>query len=541
MALSTAEKTSLLQLAAARENLVFDDAGSAVEIRTEKGLDAAESFLQALEAFAESLQLQPASRAYRSDFKEHFLEVRETRDYSVIILEACVSLSRSRAIWANGRKYVLSREAEEACLSLLEEWSSFLQELEGLMQISRRCDYCTCLDRLDKAWANFEHCYIVEIVKVQDSAKGLVSMAVGVENALSDLEQGCDDTAELADWSDYQLKISSLVECVARLNVAANLQRKTHSELSVDILHSAVELLKVCNNDPHSPLQAARVIAENVVESFEEIRNYLYRVQHCLDGLNPHLCQNACLVERLVRWEETWIIGGCYLQTRSFLHAVCKFVPEMCQVQRLAPAFAQMCADFDAELFLIVPRLLLLFFFADQSVFMDLVASLLPHRFVHAPVLREAFHRTAVESQAQHLQRSRSEPSLPSVRILSSDLAVLGTGSQLQALQKRFHEVRHRLQNAMRAASPETASPEDVELIAWQALLFRAVSGTSGIEGPFDVLMQEHREATVEAVDSFMHELEGWSMELQRHNAEDWNECVNVLVQCLRASEARSC
>merc|ERR1711976_828270 len=34
-------------------------------------------------------------------------------------------------------------------------------------------------------------------------------------------------------------------------------------------------------------------------------------------------------------------------------------------------------------------------------------------------------------------------------------------------------------------------------------------------------------------IEGFMMELERWSMELQRSNPKDWNQCSSVIVQCL--------
>jgi len=53
---------------------------------------------------------------------------------------------------------------------------------------------------------------------------------------------------------------------------------------------------------------------------------------------------------------------------------------------------------------------------------------------------------------------------------------------------------------------------------SWEALLLKAVSGPS---------------SGGDMLDTFMLELERWSMELQRSNPKDWNQCSSVVVQCL--------
>merc|ERR1712151_1065955 len=67
----------------------------------------------------------------------------------------------------------------------------------------------------------------------------------------------------------------------------------------------------------------------------------------------------------------------------------------------------------------------------------------------------------------------------------------------------------------------------------WEVFVCRAVVGPGGTVEPYASLSPERRDAAAAAVEGFMQELEGWSMELQRHMPEDWNECADLLVQCL--------
>jgi hypothetical protein len=57
-------------------------------------------------------------------------------------------------------------------------------------------------------------------------------------------------------------------------------------------------------------------------------------------------------------------------------------------------------------------------------------------------------------------------------------------------------------------------------VVPWDLLLLKAVSGPSSGN-------------TGKALDTFMLELERWSMELQRSNPKDWNQCSSVVMQCL--------
>ena len=50
----------------------------------------------------------------------------------------------------------------------------------------------------------------------------------------------------------------------------------------------------------------AHILATDVVDSFSAMREYLREVELCLERVDPHLCNNAGLVARLVDWEESW-------------------------------------------------------------------------------------------------------------------------------------------------------------------------------------------------------------------------------------------
>ncbi|CAK0799427.1 unnamed protein product [Prorocentrum cordatum] len=72
---------------------------------------------------------------------------------------------------------------------------------------------------------------------------------------------------------------------------------------------------------------------------------------------------------------------------------------------------------------------------------------------------------------------------------------------------------------------------------AWEILLRRAVSGPGAEQGaaddPYAGVEQAHRESAAASVEGFMNEVEGWSMELQRHSPEAWNETSVLLVRCI--------
>jgi len=108
-------------------------------------------------------------------------------------------------------------------------------------------------------------------------------------------------------------------------------------------------------------------------------------------------------------------------------------------------------------------------------------------------------------------------------------------GSELKALKEKYATAVLALEECFRTV-PLTSQAE--RLRVQEVMIRRAVSGAaaSALEDPYDSLSSaEHsqRKLARDAVEDLMLDLESWSMELQRHNAEDWNECINVLMQCI--------
>jgi len=541
------ERSAIGLLASLRRRL--QDDGGRVDTQTEKGVEACSRFLQALEGAAEVLGLEPTSRAYRVGFSANYraLFEGETRSYRVDILEAGTSLVQHPVIWANGEEYELSDEAMLRSETMREAWAEVCLILEewvtpsGSPRVpsgSNRSRLRAALDRLDIAWAGFERAYIADLMKVQERARRLVEQAVECECSLSEFESRMTKD-ELVELPAYQAEKRALVACIARLNSVANFQRKGRDDLPVGILDAAVELMDRCEDvEPHLAkgvsLDAARGIAEQVVESFEELRDYLHEIQHHLDLLHPHLCQNHRLVEKLVRWEETWEIGARYIHHEDVLHSLCYLVPQLQRARGAVPALAEMCEDCDAELFLVLPRIVLLCLLCDPAKAIELLRRLLPHRFGQRSVpLSTGRLRCARSSSSPDLFREAEIP-LSRVEIRPC------LGPELQALTEKFW----RAETLLASTTPVAADgnrPSAFDVLIQRAVggLDRKASCRSGdnVRQLGDTGVDDSAcEAAAVAVDDLMHELESWSMELQRHSPEDWNECVNVLVQCMARS-----
>jgi len=248
---------------------------------------------------------------------------------------------------------------------------------------------------------------------------------------------------------------------------------------------------------------AGQFLANRTVEAFAGLRSYLLKVEPHLEELHPQLCRNPGLVACLAAWKESLALGARYLRSSPLLGALSNASGEVWEAQGIAPMLVQLCENCDAELFLVLPRLVWLCFLAEPGSLAELIRHLLPHRF-------------AVESTTMGGSASPAEACLgPELRI--------ATGS--------FRRAEERLRIAM---DKIVAGANDSERTWWHLLVRRAVGGMSSSDSLYnESCAPAQRQEVVEIVEGLMHEIERWSMELQRHSPEDWNACSNILVQCL--------
>eukprot|EP00440_Ansanella_granifera_P009159 gb/GFBE01009921.1/.p1 GENE.gb/GFBE01009921.1/~~gb/GFBE01009921.1/.p1 ORF type:complete len:530 (+),score=107.52 gb/GFBE01009921.1/:1-1590(+) len=505
--------TAISRLASSYQRLIVED--GRVDTKTEPGFNAAALFLESLEAGARALRLEPADRSYRTDFTINYraLFPDGTRNYRVDILEA--SVEQNAVIWVNGDKFEFSAEAMRCAEALQRSWGAMSACLERWSRSSEQPltfskpahkELKNTLLALDTAWAAFEKKYIKELINIEDKARKLIVEAIDCEKVLLDVEAKFGQSQALSP--QHKSEYRKLVACIARLNSVANFRRKGRDDLSVEVLFDAMRTIDRCdaaekNGESTELLSAARSLSGDVVQSFMAMRKYLREIRTCLERVDPHLCNNQGLVARLVDWEESWEVGTRYVQHEMLLNGICDLVAETRLAQRIAPALKDMCEECDVELFMVLPRIIWLRGLAKPTTQLDVFKSLLPHRFL--------------------------EPSCNSTGNWPCD-------AELQTFVEQFRNINALLMSNWRSAGRVS------DRAAWEILIKRVVSGAGEAEkeSAYGTLSPSIRAQAESEVEDFMNKMEGWSMELQRHCAEDWNQFMAILIQCLSGSNRDS-
>ena len=237
-----------------------------------------------------------------------------------------------------------------------------------------------------------------------------------------------------------------------------------------------------CSIAARSSLAAQRLLASTVLSSFADLREHLSQIKNIM-LIDPQLNNNASLMQRLAAFEESCDVGAQFLLKPDLLNALCSVAAVAAGAKRLTPEFRTLLEDQDAELFLILPRLVLLCGLAIPS-HAALVESYLPHHFGSPASDDQAWNNNTKQALSE----------------------------EMQGLMKDFERV-----------NAGTLGGFHMKTLVRRAVLGFQAEGQCDVNG---------------AVDRFMLRLEGFSMELQRHRPKDWNRCCSILLLCI---EAASC
>jgi len=395
-------------------------------------------------------------------------------------------VERLESFWVNGNNFRLSNDALRSGKNLQQAWQelgSQLQKWSSTKASSDLASFKVILCRFDAAWACFESEYIFELIKIEEKARSVIVEAVDWEKRLRRVERM---------FGKASIQSSELRRClakqVAHLNSVANKRRKGRDDLSAEVVNQAYTALADEVSDCKG---AAHAIARIVVDSFEALCQYFAQAQSYIERIDPYLGNNAGLVEKLVDWEESWEIGNRYLQDHVLLNALCSIVVRVREEKQAEPAFAAMLQECDAEFFVVFPRILWLIFLQNPQDHAAFFSSIIPDVFECSD---------GIPSPKEELNSF-----IDKFRSLQKDIAHAATSS-----------------GALRVGD----TPED---FAFRSVLMdRAIHGSST-----EVAWLRADSATHEALQVFMRELEQWSMRLQRHCPEDWNQSCAVVLRCL--------
>eukprot|EP01066_Platyproteum_vivax_P012762 Platyproteum_vivax@DN5800_c0_g1_i1.p1 len=491
--------------------------------RSREGYCACETFLDAAATFADALRVPRCSRGYRKTFTKNYraLFPDPERHYRIDVLEAAVE--GFSLIWVNGERYEFTSKVLKAAIDLSDAWSNtiegcqdFLAHFESkkmppswLFEVPE--EECVPLKdqlaELDIAWAAFEQNYIFELIDIEKHARRFLLEAVSCELAVQKLED-----LDLKTTAEYYECEKSFVKQLCALNSVANCRRKGRDDFTNNLLVAAEHILKKtmgdnCSEDAH--MYVVSSIANQVVQAYQSLRTFLRDLATVPEKIDPHLCNNSDLVDHLVVWEEAWDKGIKFLMDQNCLECLVKVVryiaslgthyspfykppknvlkgrlPFCLSAMHSIANFKEQIAEQDPAALLVVPRLVILMYLLDPYQRPSPFVLFLHHIFASSP-------------------RASRNPEDP----IPSDLA---------PIVSRYETL--------------CAECDGDDSFAESLVIARLLGGHGE-------LITNYKSKEVSGLlDVLAREVEYWSVLIQRHNASEWNEFLQVVLQCLQHS-----
>mmetsp|Transcript_40416 Transcript_40416/g.93801 ORF Transcript_40416/g.93801 Transcript_40416/m.93801 type:complete len:532 (-) Transcript_40416:21-1616(-) len=465
--------------------------------------------LAQLEIVSVLLKVDLTDRDYRNDFTPNYrvLFDRPGRRLYIYELFNCFDCE---PIYVNGKVIRISQEARNKGRNVKRCYHELLETLDAYFLAGLVPDLekmRTMLARFDRTWVDFEKLYFEELFKIEAEARAPVVKGMQLEAKLRSLEANDNPctpwTLEVAKLvgsirappsktSGYNERfqvLKQLVQLAAGLNSCANISGRGREDLDIQVLEAAAERLTTCMKEKTETQlelynrEVQRVLALRVLGHFSDVRKYFASITDIWKEVDPQLCNNRKLVEALAAWEVAWELGQKSLLKQDVLHSFSSCAAMTLDAQRLAPALPRLIDTRDAELFMILPRLVIMsgLLKPDES---GILRELLPHQFP------EDWTDADAETTGE------------------------GTRSSLTELREDFQQLQQVVDK-----NPKT----ELEYLTMQV-----IAGPNGAE------------CGNRQIRNFLLSLEGLSLELQRFRPADWNQICSALLECIEAVSGRS-
>jgi len=144
---------------------------------------------------------------------------------------------------------------------------------------------------------------------------------------------------------------------LGKINSVANPEGMGRDDLSSEVLLAAEGIFRRI-----SPAQskAVRGLAERIKKTFQDFRNLLRKYEQNIEVVDPQLKNNQELVEILVDYENAWSQGLTYFLDSKKCHQLLHFSQVIEATAEKHKQFAELLEQRDAEIFFIIPSLLIL-------------------------------------------------------------------------------------------------------------------------------------------------------------------------------------
>lgn len=501
-----------------------------VDCDSEAGGEACEQFLARVEEMSVFLKLEPSCRKYRNEFSINYQQLlsSEARCYRPDVLRGALSVTRVTSIYVNGMRHTFSSSVLELGMELKCAWLIFADVLQrcstGHLEQSQilNSELPNALLFLDAAWASFEAAYIGQLMQIEHAARTPLINAIAATKSVMINADEC----------------SAAMLAISQLNKLANFEGKGRSDLQAKTLLCAHSWLmehgmlghRAAGSFHRGAKAMLQLVAGNLRDSFCKLQGYLQTLEQCILEVDPCLANNDKLASYLMTLEECWDIGDRYLASDCTFKCFLQLASKLETFRRTSGALAEMVSSCEAELFLVVPRLVLLSTTScggrrilEEEMQTTILEGLLPHS--------EASQLCTVFAKASDLLSSWLLAVRP--RATPKKLQAYLARKESKAMTRAFVQavVAGPGGGGRCARAVAEAHLADVGESLGAVHVSRRVRTSEKILAGTDVHILEEIEGVFEAM---LRELECRSMRLQRHSAKEWNSMAALLVKSMQ-------
>eukprot|EP00916_Digyalum_oweni_P023101 GHVL01038388.1.p1 GENE.GHVL01038388.1~~GHVL01038388.1.p1 ORF type:complete len:571 (+),score=143.75 GHVL01038388.1:24-1736(+) len=288
----------------------FKSADSCSNLHTRDGSSSCDRLLQSIVEASKILGIPVGDRSYRQVFTKNYraLFPDEDHHYRPDVLQA--ALESYSMIWVNGERFDFSEKVLKDGVVLSNAWKKMLNV--GNQSSELRNVLC----ELDRAWVMFEQSYIIHLIEIERRARRFVIEAIEIDREMRTLEAQMK-----TNTTRYIHLVNMFFDQISILNGVANFQRK-RKDFPVEILDIGQNIIEESKKNKMLLLG----VAEEVVHEYSNIRDYMKRASLVPEKIDPHLCNNTDMVECLVCMEDAWEKGNKYLKNGPYMESVIEFV-----------------------------------------------------------------------------------------------------------------------------------------------------------------------------------------------------------------------
>lgn len=301
----------------------------------------------------------------------------------IIIIYLCLSFllipwkTAFPYLWVNGEKYIFSDSVLENGRLLIRSfqrmqnvlrncYTKLTQESMGLALEAIKQEVVMVLEENDGDWTHFERIYVNELMIIEKKARRLVSDAIILDKELQSIEirekmRGKILLSNLDAYNSCRRKLSALV---SEINSVANTEGTGRDDLDLSILLEAEGVIRRVSREQS---RAVRLLAEQIRNSFMNIRLLLRKYDENIEMVDPQLKNNADLLGVLQEYEKSWEKGKHYLLEARKCGFLLSFSHMLESTGEKYREFQEKLECRDADIFVIIPCLLILKFLDNED------------------------------------------------------------------------------------------------------------------------------------------------------------------------------